>query len=88
MKLGYGLRKKRGKNKHTNTTFDNDFLASSKQMELCTTYYIFPIKQDNICDNNPVCFIYSRLMLDDIIMNLFKERTKNPTKAHQKHLFP
>ena len=41
MKLGYGVKRKMGKNKHTCLMFDNDFLASSNQMKLCTTDYIF-----------------------------------------------
>ena len=61
---------KRGKNKHTCPMFDNDFLASSKQMKLCTTDYIFTIKQDDICDYNPLCFMSGGLMLDDFIMNI------------------
>ena len=44
MKLGDGLQKKRSKNNLTCPMFDNDFLASSNQMKLCTTYYIFTIK--------------------------------------------
>ena len=88
MNLGDGLQRKRGKNKHTCPMFDNDFLASSNQMKLCTTDYIFPIKQDNRCDYNPLCFMYSGLMLDDIIMNIFTESTKKTTASHQKHYFP
>ena len=62
--------------------FDYYFLASSNQMKLCTTDYIFPIKQDDICDYNPLCFMSSGLMLDDIIMNLFTESPKKSTKSH------
>ena len=50
MKLGDGFQIKRGKYKHTRLIFDSDFLASSNQMKLCTTDYIFLIKQDDICD--------------------------------------
>ena len=46
MKLGDFF--KRGKNKHTCPMFDNYFLASSKQIKLCTRDYIFPIKQEDI----------------------------------------
>ena len=67
--------------------FDNYFLASSNQMKLCITDYIFPIKQDNICDYNPLCFMSSGLMLDDIIMNIFIDSTKESTKPLQKHFF-
>ena len=80
--------KKGGKNKHTCPIFDNDFLASSKQMKLCTTDYIFPIKQDNICDYNPLCFMSSGLMLDDIIVNIFTESTKKSNTSHQEIFFP
>ena len=77
MKLGDGLQRKRGKNKHTYPMFNNDCLASSNKMKLCTTDYIFPIKQDDICDYNPMCFMSSGLMLDNIIMNIFTQNTKN-----------
>ena len=71
MKLGDGLQRKIEKNKHTCPMFDNEFLAYSNQMKLCTTDYIFPIKQDNICDYNPLRFMSSGLMIDDTIMNIF-----------------
>ena len=87
MQLGYGLLRKRGKNKHTCPIFDNDFLASSNQMKLKSTDYIFPIKQDDICDYNPLCFMSIGMMLDDIIMNIFTQSTKETTAAHQEHLF-
>ena len=87
MKLGDGLQRKRAKNKHTCPMFDNDLLVYSNKMKLCTTDYIYPIKQDNICDYNPLCFMSSGLMLHDIIMNTFIESTKNSTTSHQKHCF-
>ena len=58
-KLGDGLLSKIGKNKHKFSIFDNDFLSSSNQIKLKATDFIFPIKQDDICDYNPLCFIYS-----------------------------
>ena len=76
MKLGYGLLWKSGKNNHTCPIFDNYCIASSNQMKLCNTDYIFPIKQDDICDYNPLCFMSSVMMLDDIIMNIFSQSTK------------
>ena len=78
---------KRGKNKHTCSMLDNEFLASSKQIKLCPRDYMFPIKQEDICDYNPLCFMYSGLMLDDIIMNLFTDITEQITDLVQKHLF-
>ena len=70
-KIGDGLPIKRGKNKHTLPIFENYFLASSNQMKLKSTDYIFPIQQDDICDYNPLCFMSSGMMLDDIIVNIF-----------------
>ena len=76
MKLRDGLIRKSGNNKHTCPIFDNDFLASSNQMKLKSTNYIFPIKLDDICDYTPLCFISSGMMLDDIIMNIITQSTK------------
>ena len=42
MQLGDGLLRQRGKNTPTCPMFDNYFLASSNQMKLWTTDYIFP----------------------------------------------
>ena len=67
--------------------FDNEFLASSKQMKLCTRDYILLIKQDNICDYNTLCFMFSGLILDDSIINLFIESKNKSTQLHQKHFF-
>ena len=86
MKLGVFF-KKMVKNNHTCPMFDNYFLASSKQIKLCTRDYIFPIKQDDICDYNPLCFMSSGLMLDNIIINLFTDSTKQTTESHQKYFF-
>ena len=65
--------------------FGNDFLASSNQMKLCTTNFL-PIKQDDIYDYNPLCFMSSGLMIGDFIMNIFTDSTKKSTKTHQKHV--
>ena len=87
MKLGDCFQKKRGNNKHTCPMFDNDFLASSKQIKLCTRDYIFPIKQEDICDYNPLCFMSIGLMLDDIIINLFTDTTKTNNEIISKDYF-
>ena len=86
MKLGYCFHKKRGKNKNTCPIFDNDFLASSKQIKLCTRDYIFPIKKEDISDYNNLCFMSIIFMLDDIIMNLFTDSQKK-TESYQKLFF-
>ena len=67
--------------------FDQLLLASSKKLKLCPIYIIFPFKQENICDYNPRCFMSSGLILDDIIMNLFTDITKQKTYSVKKHLF-
>ena len=87
MKLGDGFPRKRGKNKHTCPIFDNDILASSNQMKLWTTDYMFPIKQDEMCHYDPLCFMSSGIILDDIIMNIFTQSTNKSTTAHQNHFF-
>ena len=56
-------------------------------MKLCTTDYIFTIKQDDTCDYNPLCFMPSGMMLDKIIMNIFIQSTNKSTTPHQKHFF-
>ena len=67
--------------------FDKEFLSSSKQLKLCPKDCIFPIKQEDICDNNPLCFMTSGLMIENIIMNLFTDSTQKTTDSVQKHLF-
>ena len=81
------FQKKGGGDKHTCPMFDNYFLSSSNQIELKSTDFIFPIKQDDICDYNPLCFMSNGMMLDEIIMNIFTQITKNTTKAKQEHFF-
>ena len=67
--------------------FDNKILASSKQLKLCPRDIIFLIKQEDICDYNPRCLVYSGLILDDIITNLFSDFTKQTTVSVNKDLF-
>ena len=67
--------------------FDNKLLASSKQLKLCTRDIIFPIKQEDICDYNPRCFMSSGLIRVDIIMNLFTDITKQTKDSVKKDLF-
>ena len=82
------LTKKRGKNKHTCPMFDNKCLASSKRIKLCPRYYIFPIKQEDICDYNPWGLMSSGFILDDVIMNLFTFYTEQTTGSAKKVYFP
>ena len=82
-KLGDGLLSKIGGNKHKFPIFDNDFLSFSNQIKLKSTDFIFPIRQDDICDYNPLCFMPSGMMLDYIIMNIFTQSTIFTTKENQ-----
>ena len=68
--------------------FDNYFLESLNQIKLCTREYTFPIKQEGICDYNPLCFMFSGLILDDIITNVCTDSTKQKTESYQKLFFP
>ena len=64
--------------------FDNELLAFSKQLKLFPIDFIFPIKQEDICDYNTWCFMSSGLMLDEIIMDLFSDITKQTTDSMEK----
>ena len=86
-KLGDGFNRKVVKNKYTCPMFNSKFLASSKQLRICPRDIIFPIKQGDICDYNPRCFMSSGLMLDEIIVNLFTDITKQTTDSVKKDLF-
>ena len=86
-KLGDGFNKKMGKKKYKFPMFHNEFFAFSKQLKFCPRYFIFPIKQEDICDYNPRCFMFSGLMLDRIRMNLFSDITKQTTDSAKKDLF-
>ena len=85
--LGDGFNKKRGKDKFTCPIFDNEFLASLKQLKLCPRGFIFPIKQEDICDYNRQCFMSSGFMFDNIILNSFSDITKQTTDSAKKGLF-
>ena len=60
-KLGDGMQKKFGRNKHKFPRFDNDFLSSLNKIHFKQTDCIFQIKQDDICDYNPMCFMSSEM---------------------------
>ena len=47
-KLGDHFNKKKEENKYIFPMFYNKFLASSKQLKLCTRDIIFPIKQEDL----------------------------------------
>ena len=67
--------------------FDKEFLSSSKKIKLFPIDYMIPIKQEDICDYNPLCYVSCELMLDKIIMNLFTDSTEQTTDSVQNHLF-
>ena len=57
MKLGDGLPRKRGINKHTCPIFDNYFLASSNKIKMCTTDYIFQSNRMTYVTTTPCIYI-------------------------------
>ena len=72
---------------YTFPMFDNKLLVSSKGLKLFPRDYIFSIKQEEIHDYDTRCFMSSGLMLDDIIMDLFSDITKQTTDSVKKDLF-
>ena len=50
--------------------FGNEFLSPSKIFILKLHSIIYPLKQKEMCDYNPRCFMSSGLVFDDIIMNM------------------
>ena len=68
--------------------FDNEFLALSKKLKLGPRDFIFPIKQEDICDYNPYYFMSIGLVLDDIIMNLFSDNTEQKRIQRRRIYFP
>ena len=66
--------------------FDIDFLAYSKQIKLCPRDHIIPIKQEDICDYNTLCFMSSGFMLDEIIINSFSD-IKNKKNVFSEKIF-
>ena len=58
-------------------TFQNDFLPSSKNIKLNGKHIIFPFKQVDVCDYNTICFVSISLMFDEIIKNLFRNKSAN-----------
>ena len=56
--------------------FRNDFLPSSKNI-LNGQHIIYPLKQKDICDYNPICLMSIGLMFYDKRMNLFRNKAVN-----------
>ena len=56
--------------------YEKKFFASSKQLKLCPRDLIFPTEKEGKCNNHPLCFMYNRVMLNDIIVHLFSYITK------------
>ena len=66
--------------------FDNQFLSCSKQLKLVLEI-IFSIKQEDICDYNPWCFLPIGLMIETIITNLYSDITEQKNISAEKDLF-
>ena len=60
------------------------FLPPSKTITLKKNHIIFPIKNKDICDNDPRCIMSSVLMVDDIITDHIKttQSSKEYTEEH------
>ena len=80
------LTKKREEEVHI-PFFRQRFISLCKTLKICPRDIIFPFKQEDMCDYNPLCFMSSQLMLDSIIMNLFSDITKQTTDSVKKDLF-
>ena len=57
---------------NTFSPLQKDFLPHSKQITLKKSNTIFPMKNEDLCDNDPRCIMSCGLMVDDIIMDHIK----------------
>ena len=68
--------------------FDNEFLASSKQLKRFPRDSIFQSNRRTYVITTPWCLMYSGLMLEDIIMDLSSYITKQTTDSVNNDSFP
>ena len=67
----------KGKEKSTFLVFYNEFLSSSKQLKCFPKYCVFPIKNEDMRNYNPQCFMSGGFMLDNIIVNIFSKTAEH-----------
>ena len=58
-------------------TISQFFLPSSTNIVFNGQQILYPLKQKNICDFNPICIISSGLMFNNKIMNIFSNKAVN-----------
>ena len=66
--------------------FQNELLSSTNTIKSYDKYPP-PTKQDEICDYNPIWFLSICLMLDDIIMDTFRNKEDNAGKLEINYFF-
>ena len=71
-------------NSNTFAPLQKVFLPPSKTITLKKNHIIFPIKNKDICDNDPRCRMSCGLLVDDIIMDNIK-RTQSSQGYKQGH---
>ena len=74
----------RRKNKiRTFPPFVNEFLPPSKNIPLTDLPIMYPLKQKDLYDYDPRCIMSSGLMIDDIIMNIIRnKKLSHPTEEN------
>ena len=65
-KLEVYLHSRKNKSK-TFSPLQNEFLPPSKKITLKINHFIFPMKNKDICDYDPICIMSSGFMFDDIV---------------------
>ena len=54
--------------------FGNEFLPPLRNITSKGRPIIYPLKQKDLCDYNPICLMSSVLMFDDSIMNILRNK--------------
>ena len=74
MKFQGCCQSRRPKHKLTFTPFGNDFLPSPKNIIFNVQQNLYPSKQKDICEYDPICFMPSGLVSDGTIINIFRKK--------------
>ena len=61
--------------------FGNEFLPPSKTISLTGCPIIYPLKQKDLCDCDPIFIMSNGFMFDDVIMNII---SNNILERHNK----
>ena len=71
-KLEGCLNSKRKNKMKTFPPFGNEFLPPSKNISLTDCHIMYPMKQKDICDYDPICIMSTGLLSDEIIMDIIR----------------